>query len=63
MKLRTNINLNQRDIRFITNALWHYYKDLHQANMPLTAQLVAETGTRFLKEVTLPIQKAQRKTT
>ena len=45
------VKLSDVDIKLITNALWHYYKDLHKANMPLTAKLVAETGDRFLKEV------------
>ena len=52
MAYHTTLKLPDHDIRIIAKALKHSYKDLQKSDMPLTAEIVAETLGRFLKETT-----------
>jgi len=47
----TKVSLSDTDIHVISRAIWHYYRDLESANMPVAAGQVLEAGNRFLNEV------------
>lgn len=52
MAHHTTLKLPDHDIRIITKALRHSCKYLQKSDMPLTAEIVAETLGRFLEETT-----------